>query len=414
MIKNVIGNCLLVIITLIFSAELFSFIAVKAKLLLFNDTPGSYLWQASGYRWRTQVEPWGAWHRINAFDHHRNDCIDATYQSNNVGARDNDFSIIKRDPRPRYLLLGDSFAEGWGVNIEDTAQAKLEKSLGIDVYNFGVGGWVGPVQYYLIYKNLASKFDHDGIILFFLPANDFFDNDFEVKGKAHPTWYRPYYRKNNDNDTTFDIMYSPAAVIEDNYYGDPAKPSALIRFLLKYTYTSNTLRTINHLRGNLALKYTDVSNTAGTIQHIRDNLAEAFGYSGYYDATPVQQRAAIYFIEKIIDQNKGKKTIILIIPKSDDIIRMRSTGKAYTDQYWYQAFISIAKSKPNVDVIDMMSSMPQDYERLFLKCDGHWTAAGNQVAANLIASRLQISGAGAEVVQGGFFAPLAPLHDFIK
>src|SRR5262245_343360 len=381
-IKNVIGNCMLVIITLIISAELFSFIAVKAKLLLFNDTPGFYRSQESGYRWRTQVEPWGAWHRISAFDHHRNDCIDAIYQSNNVGARDNDFSIIKRDPRPRYLLLGDSFAEGWGLNIEDTAQAKLEKSLGIDVYNFGVGGYVGPVQYYLIYHNLASKFDHDGIILFFLPANDFTDNDFEVWGQSRPTWYHPYYRKNYDNDATFDIIYSPAAVIGDNHavigdnhYDD--EKSALIRFLLKYTYLSNTLRTIKHLRENYR-----------SDKHVCKNPAKPTYYSGYYDATPVQQRAAIYFVEKIIDENKGKKTIILIIPIRNDIIRMRSTGKAYTDQYWYQAFISIAKTKPNVDVIDMMSSMPQDYERLFLECDGHWNAAGNQVAASLIASRL--------------------------
>jgi hypothetical protein len=375
-IRNVIGNCLLVIITLIISAELFSFIAVKAKLLLFNDTPSFYGSQESGYRWRTEVEPWGAWHRINAFDHHRNDCIDATYQSNNVGARDNDFSIIKRDPRPRYLLLGDSFAEGWGLNIEDTAQTKLEKSLGIDVYNFGVAGYVGPVQYYLIYKNLASKFDHDGIILFFLPANDFTDNDFEVWGQSSPTSYRPYYRKNNDNDTTFDIIYSPAAVLEDKYYDD--QTSALFRFLLRYTYVANTLRTIKHVREYYL---------SGT--HLREKPAEPSPYSGYYDATPVQQRAAVYFIDKIIDENEGKKIIILIIPDGNDIMRMRSTGKSYTDQYWYQAFIAIAKTKPNVDVIDMMPSMPQDYERLFLECDNHWNAAGNQVAADLIASRLR-------------------------
>jgi hypothetical protein len=102
-------------------------------------------------------------------------------------------------------LLGDSFAEGWGVGIENTVQAQLEKSLGVDIYNFGSDGY-----YYLIYRDLAKKFDHDGIILFFLPPNDFTDNDFALRKNWHPTWYRPYYNKTVDGQ--YDIFYSERAV----------------------------------------------------------------------------------------------------------------------------------------------------------------------------------------------------------
>jgi hypothetical protein len=73
-----------------------------------------------------------------------------SYRSNEVGARDTPFTHTKLNSKDRYILLGDSFAEGYGVNFEDTAQAQIEKLLGIDVYNFGSDGYFGPVQYYLI------------------------------------------------------------------------------------------------------------------------------------------------------------------------------------------------------------------------------------------------------------------------
>jgi hypothetical protein len=154
-------------------------LASEANLLLFNDVPPIYRTRYSGDSWRTQKDLWGSWHKPNTTDrHHR--CFDVQYRSNEVGARDSSFAYKKAGSEDRYVLLGDSFAEGYGVNFADTAQAQLERLLGIDVYNFGSAGYFGPVQYYLIYKELASQYQHDGIILFFLPANDFTDNDYSL------------------------------------------------------------------------------------------------------------------------------------------------------------------------------------------------------------------------------------------
>jgi hypothetical protein len=361
-------NVLLVILASLLSLELFSFVATQANFLLFNDFPEAYRPRYSGVNWRTQKDPWGTWHGPNATDRHRSRCFDVSYRSNEIGARDTSFSLTKQGPQTRYILLGDSFAEGFGVNFEDTAQAQLERLLGIDVYNFGSAGYFGPVQYYLIYKDLASQYQHDGVILFFLPANDFTDNDYSLWKNFHPTWHRPYYKKRSDGQ--YDIFYSDQA-ISTEHYEDEANLGLVKRILVRYTFTANTLRTIKYLLARSPI--------------------ERPGYSGYYDATPEEQEAAIYFIKKIVTDAKPRRVMILVIPNREDLTRIRS-GLSYQDQYWFRELHSAKLENSNLDVIDMADEMPSDYNKLFLSCDNHWNELGNLEAAKIIAARLQLGG----------------------
>jgi len=69
-----------------------------------------------------------------------------TYQLNNFGFRDRDYSVAKRAGTLRVALLGDSFAFGEGVRLEDAFSRLLEKRLAaagkdVDVLNFSIGGW---------------------------------------------------------------------------------------------------------------------------------------------------------------------------------------------------------------------------------------------------------------------------------
>ena len=359
-------NVIIFVVVSLFSVELLSFLATEENLLLFNNTPKIYKSRFSGNDWRTQKDPWGSWHKVNATDRHQEKCFDVSYRSNEVGARDGAFSRKKAGSQTRYILLGDSFAEGYGVNFDDTAKVQLEKLLGIDVYNFGSDGYFGPVQYYLIYKNLASSYQHDGVILFFLPANDFTDNDFSVWQKLHPSFYRPYYIKEGEQ---YSIFYPDTAIPSENYE-DQVESSKIIRFLDRYTFTLNTLRTIKYL--------------------VARNPLEKLGYSGYFDATLEQQEAAVYFLERIVMEVKPKRLVILIIPNREDMARIRS-GHVYKDQHWYKALQAMRSTNANLDLVDMADSMPTDYSKLFLACDNHWNELGNLEAAKIIAAHYDSS-----------------------
>jgi hypothetical protein len=363
-------NAALALLVSLVSLELFSFAATRANLLLFNDYPEIYRSRFSGNAWRTEKDSWGSWHKPNATDRHQSTCFDVRYASNATGARDTAFERSKPNEQTRFLLIGDSFAEGYGVNFEDMAQTQLEKLLGVDIYNFGSDGYFGPLQYYLIYKNLAKQFEHDGVILFFLPANDFTDNDYALWKNFHPSWYRPYYRKLTNGQ--YEIFYPEQAAPRDQY-GEEAEATTfkqfLIRNLIRYTFTGNTVRSIKYL--------------------LASSLLEKLGYSGYFDAPREQQEAALYFVEKFVQEAAPRQVMILVIPNREDMNRIRS-GKSYKDQYWFNKLHSMATSA-NVELIDMADHMPDDYASLFLPCDNHWNASGNLAAAKLIATKYRSS-----------------------
>jgi len=158
--------------------ELSSFIGVKYNFFAYPSIP-SYGKALSfiDTEWRNESELWGAWHKKNYVSKSKKSCFDVIYKTNNIGARDN--SDYFKDSEG-ILLLGDSFIEGVGVNFEKTFAAKLE-TLGEKVLNFSSAGDFGPLQEYIIYKQLASSFGHDEVIIFFLPANDFTDNSFNYQ-----------------------------------------------------------------------------------------------------------------------------------------------------------------------------------------------------------------------------------------
>jgi lysophospholipase L1-like esterase len=71
-------------------------------------------------------------------------CIN--YHVNNFGFRDDDFAIPKPPGTLRIALLGDSFAFGEGVWVEDSFSRLIEGDLSdaganVEVLNFAVGGW---------------------------------------------------------------------------------------------------------------------------------------------------------------------------------------------------------------------------------------------------------------------------------
>jgi hypothetical protein len=69
----------------------------------------------------------------------------------------------------------------------------LERDTGREHLNFGTGGDFSPLQYALLYKTLASNFDHTQVLVGVLPDNDFYEMDPSWGKKAEPGRYRPYY-----------------------------------------------------------------------------------------------------------------------------------------------------------------------------------------------------------------------------
>ena len=68
--------------------------------------------------------------------------------------------------------------EGWGLPDESRFSNLLERVIGVEHLNFGMSHF-SPYQSYLVYRDLASGFDHDAVVIGITPENDFVDLDLD-------------------------------------------------------------------------------------------------------------------------------------------------------------------------------------------------------------------------------------------
>ena len=358
-IKTLPISMLIAVITF----EFFSFIATKLDLFIVNQTPGIYLTGSPNYSWliddsRTEFHSWGAWKKPNSTTRQRSSCFDVEIKANELGARDDSFSDV---PKNSILLLGDSFAEGYGVEHNQTSQYLIEEKTGRNVLNFGTAGSFGPLQQLLIYKELARELPHSSVLIYVLPANDFNDNDSEALGGSRATRlrYRPYF-------STKGNPLKPWYFDEAKKNREYPKPSLIRRFkriLVHYTWSANALRTASYL---LNYRYVNPG-------------------SYYLKASELQQKNLLLAHTEIVRLAGTRPVTFVIIPARQDIIELMSNDGAvnYKNQYWYQGLKSLAVQS-NGGFVDLLDSIPPNYLELFHSCDDHWSIEGNRWAASKI------------------------------
>ena len=358
----------------IFFLELFSFLGSKAGIFIVNYTPALYQFQSSSSisesynEGRTEREVWGAWRRPNSTTRQGRECFDIEISTNEVGARDSSFEQLEGK---NLVLLGDSFAEGFGVEYTNTAQYILEQKLGINVLNFGSAGNFGPLQQYLIYRDLASSYEHDSVLIFVLPANDFTDNDraYWEGSEANRIRYRPYY---SYQDNILTPWYFPEATATD-IYGDYSVSTDSSNV----TAINLTVRIKKFLIGNLWL-----SNPLRTLSYILTKHDITAG-NYYLSATEEQQSDLVRAYSSVVVEAAGKPVSFVIIPTQRDFMLLENNVELVESQVWHQGLKELASSSGGV-FIDLINFRTRDTTKLFHTCDGHWSEFGNIWAAGAI------------------------------
>ena len=108
-----------------------------------------------------------------------------TYRVNQLGLRDDELSLA----RPEIVVLGDSFAMGWGVEQDEAFPQVLERLLGRQVLNAAVSSY-GTVRELLMLERIDTSATKWLVIQFC--NNDFFENQqFVAQGgspQPQPRW----------------------------------------------------------------------------------------------------------------------------------------------------------------------------------------------------------------------------------
>ena len=312
--------------------------------------------------WSETMPEFGIWHQPSSSGTIKKGCFEVEYHSNSYGAVD--VERKKSSSNPRIVVLGDSFIEGYGVSQDTRLTSILESQSGIEHLNFGTSGVFGPAQYYLLYKSLASQFDHSAILVGVLPDNDFLDDDITYGRSAYYDMYRPYFvEADSGYKLTYFREHFPAGKIPT--------VRRIERFLREYSYAANA---------------------AYWLYRAKAHQLRPEGYSGYYDYTPSQLSRLRYVLTLLKDAAPGKQVVVFTIPRKGDFLRaqggpppLRNELHKMSEQLHFQY----------IDLLPHMQATSDSVGNLYLPCDGHWNDKGHRRAAEILLTSVNLYKLGA-------------------
>jgi len=307
--------------------ELASLIASKFNLLYFNSDPPYLKKNYNGHEWREDNKYFGNWHKPNSISRHKTRCFDVEYKSNNLGARDNQH-YNPNHYNQSTILVGDSFAEGFGVNFEKTFFYYL-KNFKKNSINLGVSG-TNPSHHLERFNYLIeNKKTINELIYFFLTQNN---------------WLNYSIYKNNEKKK---IKWNKSNLENNNF------KIRIVQILNKFTYSINTIKTLKFIYFN------------------KNTLYEKSSYN-FEDKKSIN--LTYKKILELLKLNIPKKTII-IIPTRKDFQFLDNND--YKKKYWYKKILSLSKDY-NFKIIDLYEYFDSNIQyKYFLECDGHWSNFGN-------------------------------------
>lgn len=333
---------------------------------------------------RSEFEPWGTWGKPNTTSHLAFECFNVSYRFNDIGARDRDRSPSGSG---RWIMLGDSFVEGYGVEEDARLSNLLEQSSGHEILNFGMSGNFGPLQYLILYRELARKYEHDGIIVGFLPDNDFRDND-QVRWasksrESHWLRHRPYYTLSEDRKSLsvqFGVFGN--SVPSQNLDKQPRLPSSSIAGKISNGF-SDFLQLASEKAGHassLFALYRMVKWRLTT--SVKNEDGEAGRSSSYFTTDEKDIAAARIIFHDLAEAAAGKRKLMLVFPRNWDIEEQRRKNAQGSPE-----FLAMLDdfTREGWDVKDL-SQVPgiKNLSNLSLDCDEHWNPAAHKAAADFL------------------------------
>jgi hypothetical protein len=124
---------------------------------------------------------------------------------NNYGLHDKNVILERLPGQQRILIVGDSFAQGWQVPLEQTFPYKLEQQLNagseraVEVVNLSIDE-KGTDRELLLYSGFGWRFDPDTVLLVVYTGNDLVDNSVVLSTHqgAYAASDRPFFTLDSD------------------------------------------------------------------------------------------------------------------------------------------------------------------------------------------------------------------------
>lgn len=319
--------------------------------------------------------------------------VDVRY--NSAGFRDPEHDSRKRAGVFRVIVLGDSYLEGYSVELVDSFARQLETelrryNLNAEVINLGVGGY-GTLQEYLVFHHIGSLYQPDLVLLGFSFSNDLQDNDFELgsafaRSRGQNTRRRPFLDPSSREWTILQPDFEASRRLFEGAAKADQRPS-------RATGGTPSSRVLTALRG-LANQIGLTSPPSGELDPVET------GVVGPYLCTepPAIRRSWVTtgrILERLNDEvsDLGGQLVVFSVPWIAEVnwrnawlfgLRTAALGEACIDGA--RAHDRLAElleplAVPYLDLLPAFRSAAAEGAELFGDRDTHWNAAGHELAS---------------------------------
>ena len=275
-----------------------------------------------------------------------------TVRINERGLRDRGHSYERHDDNQRILVLGDSFAWGYGVEESERFSQLLEEALGVEVINAGVSGY-STDQELLWYRSEGIKYETDLVILVFA-GNDVGDNDREL---VSTIYYKPKFilKRGQLVPTGYPV---PKTSPQGIFIYSLSQRSALAYFLIQ--------------------RYFDLLTLYG---NSKANSEQANSPASGPSAEKEPFALTIALIDEMKNVAESRKAKFMIVT---------------TDRWWnhpseetYRDFIDTLQTEGFL-VLDVESVPGFDPEEMLIPNDGHWNQSGHEFVAEKVKALIKM------------------------
>ncbi|MFN4146108.1 MAG: hypothetical protein ACK4GN_09820 [Runella sp.] len=299
--------------------------------------------------------------------------------TNSFGMRDRERDLKNNTSQKRVAMLGDSFLEGYIVNTPQRHSDLLETATQAEHLNFGLNG-TSVINYYLTYKHLAKRFEHDVVTVAILPANDFEDytSQQKISLMEYPI-YRPYWEGDFPNvSLQYSLAHIGQSIASPPNHTRPRHTQQVVDSIYRSLPLIEQIRAEWHLNS-----YLNACLRHGVSQLTKSRIAQTGSFSKEFFES--RWPAFEYSLEQLAKEAKGKKVFFYVIPilsdleaydknRTDDLSpRLEKLCQKYNIMYINTLPIFHAKGR-------------EVWSKLYEPCDGHWTAAGEKMMAEILLS----------------------------
>lgn len=303
------------------------------------------------------------------------------YSINSFGLRDHEYQIPKGKGIFRILMLGDSFTEGYGVEIEDTFSKKVEAKIGFCKTEFGTkyevvnGGCASysPLLEYLFLKEQGLKLEPDVVIL-----------NYDMSDIKDDYYYSQI--------AEFDNYGIPLRVIPEKFSCSENKVNNYLE-RHSFFYLSVKERLSKSYWEKARIKY---ETQIGYVGDYSDRYVFTRENTEDWKELWLLSQRYLLLIDNLLKE-KGIKFVICVYPYGHQVNGYEwSEGRKVFgfnegEIYSTRAFPLMEEfcMKQNIPFINMLASFKECKKRpLFNKFDGHFTSMGHELMAELIAEYL--------------------------